>query len=611
MTTAHRDLSSPELWERSLERSRYRRSLLPGARRRQNRRKGIAAAMSAATVAGPASPVAFASLSGKPQADLGAETASKRAIEVREGGLPLQLGSQGPLVAQVQNALDIPADGIFGVQTYVAVRGYQTRAGLHVDGVVGPATWGALFPPTSAARGGDAPPEVKQRLERELRAAGARLDERAAEPVDELFGPNGRAGSAAERSSGQPSPAGDPAAEGSTGSGEPSAGDDGQAPAENRQAPAEERQTPAEEPKAPAGGERQSSQPVTTTCGSSTIRPPLKGTVTSGFGPRWGRMHEGLDMAAPTGTAIHAAACGTVTIAGVQDGYGNIVCITHSSRFATCYAHMSRFAVSQGARVRAGEVIGYVGCTGNCTGPHVHFETRVNGQAQDPAPYLNGSRAASASAASRATARSGAAGGRTAAVMTTGGGATAPGTGTAGQARWSGSGSGVGASEAVAGSGGAVAAAPVTPAQPAAAPVAPAPVTPAAPVEPAPVPVTPAAPVEPAPVAVTPAAPVEPAPVPVEPVAAPVEPAPVPVEPAPVPAEPVAAPVEPAPVPVEPAPVPAEPVAAPVEPVPAPVEPVAAPAEPVAAPAEAAPAEAPAAPPEPVAAPAGDVPPSQ
>jgi len=173
MTTAHRDLSSPDLWERSLERSRYRRSLLPGARRRQNRRKGIAAAMSAATVAGPASPMAFASLSGKPQADLGAETASKRAIEVREGGLPLQLGSQGPLVAQVQKTLGIPADGIFGVQTYVAVRRYQARAGLQVDGIVGPATWGAMYPPTSAAQGGDAPPAVKQRLERELRAVSS------------------------------------------------------------------------------------------------------------------------------------------------------------------------------------------------------------------------------------------------------------------------------------------------------------------------------------------------------------------------------------------------------------------------------------------------------
>jgi murein DD-endopeptidase MepM/ murein hydrolase activator NlpD len=608
MTTAHRDLSAPELWERSLERSRYRRSLLPGARRRQNRRKGIAAAMSAATVAGPASPMAFASLSSKPQADLGAETASKRAIEVREGGLPLQLGSQGPLVAQVQKAPAIPADGIFGVQTYVAVRAYQARAGLQVDGVVGPATWGAMFPPASAARGGDAPPEVKQRLERELRAAGARLDERAAEPVDKLFGPNERAGSAAERSSG--SATSDPAPEGSTGSGEPSAGDDGQTPAEEPKAPAEEPKAPAQEPKAPAGGEGQSSQPVNTSCGSSTIRPPLKGTVTSPFGPRWGRMHEGLDIAAPTGTAIHAAACGRVTIAGVQDGYGNIVCITHSSRFATCYAHMSRFAVSQGAQVRAGQVIGYVGCTGNCTGPHVHFETRVNGQAQDPSPYLNGSRAASASAASRATARSGAAGGRTAAVMTTGGGATAPGTGTAGQARWSGSTSAVGASESVAGSGGAeVAAAPVAPVQPAAAPVTPAApvepapvepapvaVTPAAPVEPAPVPVTPTAPVQPAPVPVTPAAPVEPAPVavtpaaPVEPAPVPVEPAPAPVEPAPVPAEPVAAPAEPVAAPTEPAPAPAEAVAPPVEPAAAPAEPVAAPAEPVAAPAEAAPA---------------------
>ena len=87
---------------------------------------------------------------------------------------------------------------------------------------------------------------------------------------------------------------------------------------------------------------------------------------------------------------MRSAACGNVSIAGQQSGYGNIVCVTHTSRFSTCYAHLSQFATSQGAQVRQGEVIGYVGCTGNCTGPHLHFETRVDGQAQNPSSYLGG-----------------------------------------------------------------------------------------------------------------------------------------------------------------------------------------------------------------------------
>ena len=130
--------------------------------------------------------------------------------------------------------------------------------------------------------------------------------------------------------------------------------------------------------------------PVAGRRGSSTLTSPVNGTQTSPYGPRWGRNHDGVDIAAPTGTAIRAAACGTVTLAGQQSGYGNMVCITHTSQFSTCYAHMSRFVVTKGQQVRQGQVIGYVGCTGSCTGPHVHFETRVNGQAQDPSRYLNG-----------------------------------------------------------------------------------------------------------------------------------------------------------------------------------------------------------------------------
>ena len=131
---------------------------------------------------------------------------------------------------------------------------------------------------------------------------------------------------------------------------------------------------------APAGG----------SCGSATISTPVRGTVTSPYGPRGGRNHDGMDIAAPTGTPVHAAACGTVSLAGQQSGYGNMVCVTHTSQFSTCYAHLSRFGVSNGAQVQQGQVIGYVGCTGSCTGPHLHFETRVNGQAQNPSTYLSG-----------------------------------------------------------------------------------------------------------------------------------------------------------------------------------------------------------------------------
>ena len=97
-----------------------------------------------------------------------------------------------------------------------------------------------------------------------------------------------------------------------------------------------------------------------------------------------------MDIGAPTGTPVRAAACGTVSLAGQQSGYGNIVCITHTSQFSTCYAHLSRFGTSTGAHVQQGQVIGYVGCTGNCTGPHLHFETRVGGVARNPTQYLGG-----------------------------------------------------------------------------------------------------------------------------------------------------------------------------------------------------------------------------
>jgi murein DD-endopeptidase MepM/ murein hydrolase activator NlpD len=115
---------------------------------------------------------------------------------------------------------------------------------------------------------------------------------------------------------------------------------------------------------------------------------PVSGSVTSTFGLRWGRMHEGIDIAAPSGTPIVAAAAGTVISAGSMGGYGNLVVIDHGGGLATAYAHMSGFAVGGGQSVAQGQVIGYVGCTGTCYGPHLHFEVRVNGAAVDPLGYL-------------------------------------------------------------------------------------------------------------------------------------------------------------------------------------------------------------------------------
>jgi murein DD-endopeptidase MepM/ murein hydrolase activator NlpD len=115
---------------------------------------------------------------------------------------------------------------------------------------------------------------------------------------------------------------------------------------------------------------------------------PVSGPVVSPFGYRWGRLHAGIDIAAGYGTPIHAAAAGTVVLAAWTDGYGNYTCIDHGGGLATCYAHQSSYAVGQGAQVGQGQVIGYVGCTGHCFGPHLHFEVRIGGNPVDPLGYL-------------------------------------------------------------------------------------------------------------------------------------------------------------------------------------------------------------------------------
>jgi murein DD-endopeptidase MepM/ murein hydrolase activator NlpD len=115
---------------------------------------------------------------------------------------------------------------------------------------------------------------------------------------------------------------------------------------------------------------------------------PVNGPVVSPFGMRWGRMHEGIDIGVAYGTPIHAAAAGRVVYAGWMSGYGNLVAIDHGGGLSTAYAHQSQIGVSLGQSVSQGQVIGYVGCTGHCFGPHLHFEVRVNGTPVDPLAYL-------------------------------------------------------------------------------------------------------------------------------------------------------------------------------------------------------------------------------
>ncbi len=121
---------------------------------------------------------------------------------------------------------------------------------------------------------------------------------------------------------------------------------------------------------------------------------PINARVTSEFGwrvhPIFGtkRLHSGIDLGAGSGTPIAAAAGGTVIFAGVKGGYGNTVVISHGNGVSTLYAHQSKIGVSNGQQVGRGEIVGYVGSTGNSTGPHLHLEVRVNGAAVNPRGYM-------------------------------------------------------------------------------------------------------------------------------------------------------------------------------------------------------------------------------
>src|SRR4051795_3925761 len=420
MHAPQRDLASVEVWDRSLERSRRRRVLAAQGRKELARRKQASVAASAALVASPsAAAFAAAGSGGGSGSHVSDASSANRAIAPAAPAHYLRLGSQGPDVVRVQSALAQAPDGIFGSRTDAAVRIFQARNGLASDGIVGPKTWGVLFGPHGVSYD-PATPQFQFKIQRASRTEEARI-----RPALAGHGPVAKIVLHTTPRSG-----GD-----SSGSG----GGGGSIGGGHQQAST----TPAVDTTGPAPGQGSTapvsapSTPVSTSCGSSRIVAPVKNYVVTGvFGEqRPGHLHAGIDLAVPYGTPIVAAACGIVTTAESQSGYGNIVCVKHSSSLTTCYAHMSRFASRVGQHVHQGQVIGYVGTTGDATGPHVHFETRVNGRPVDPAPYLSGAkRARSAHAASAAKSSAGSSSGGTqarAASSSTSASASGPGTATA------------------------------------------------------------------------------------------------------------------------------------------------------------------------------------
>jgi murein DD-endopeptidase MepM/ murein hydrolase activator NlpD len=116
---------------------------------------------------------------------------------------------------------------------------------------------------------------------------------------------------------------------------------------------------------------------------------PARGTITSLYGPRWGKNHYGIDIAAPTGSNVTAFRSGTVVFSGWDSGgYGNLVIIDHGNGLQSYYGHNSQLIVKKGQSVSAGQLIAKVGSTGDSTGPHCHFEVRKNGTPVNPYNYL-------------------------------------------------------------------------------------------------------------------------------------------------------------------------------------------------------------------------------
>src|SRR3954470_8702858 len=339
MDAPQRDLASVEVWDRSLERSRRRRVLAAQGRKEVARRKQASVAASAALVASPSAAAFAAAGSGGSGSHVSAASSANRAIAPAAPEHYLRIGSQGPDVVRVQSALAQVPDGIFGSRTDAAVRIFQARNGLASDGIVGPKTWGVLFGPHGASYDASTP-QYQFKIQRASRTEEARV-----RPALAGRGPVAKIVLRTTPQSGADSSSSSGGAGGGGGGAVGGGGGGGQQQAST--APAVDHSTPQG---SGSTGPVSTPGPVSTSCGSSRLVAPVKNYVVTGvFGEtRPGHIHAGIDLAVPYGTPIVAAACGIVTTASSQSGYGNMVCVKHSSSLTTCYAHMSRFATRVG-----------------------------------------------------------------------------------------------------------------------------------------------------------------------------------------------------------------------------------------------------------------------
>jgi Meckel syndrome type 1 protein len=380
-----RDLSDPELWARSQSRAIHRRELAELSRKHAARRKGAALAVSASMATTPtALPLAALAAAGGGSAPV-AGASERSSIHMPSDALVSE-GDVGGSVAAIQRQVGVDDDGIFGPITRGAIERFQAKYGLPVTGEVDARTWAALFKSNVSFVGG-----------------GGRTVLTAYHPSSAPTSPSTPASSLGTSSPGTSSPGTSSPGTSSPGTSSPGTSSPGtSSPGTSSPGTSSPGTSVPGTSSPPATAKPAPAKPIATTpvtaspgggCGSGGIATPVAGTVTGTFGEaRPGHTHSGQDIAAPSGTPVRAAQCGTVSQAGTESGYGNLVCIQHAGGVSTCYAHLSSIGVQNGAYVHVGDVIGAVGCTGSCTGPHLHFEVRENGTAADPAPYLAGAK---------------------------------------------------------------------------------------------------------------------------------------------------------------------------------------------------------------------------
>ncbi|MFC4335577.1 M23 family metallopeptidase [Salininema proteolyticum] len=152
----------------------------------------------------------------------------------------------------------------------------------------------------------------------------------------------------------------------------------------------EEKKRKAEEAKKKAEEEKRKAEEEKKKAAEPNWQLPSSASISSGYGMRWGAMHNGLDFAADMGSDVNAIGGGTVTFAGVNGGFGNLVIIDHGNGIESYYGHNSAINVSVGDKVSRGDVIAQVGSTGDSTGPHIHLEVHVNGEPTEPTAWFRG-----------------------------------------------------------------------------------------------------------------------------------------------------------------------------------------------------------------------------